>query len=502
MKKIITLLFIFGLAIRIYSFFPSNIILGYDQVRDLFTAKSIWYEKDIKIIGPTAGNNLNLHHGVAFLYYVLLPIVLFKSDPFWISVWNSIFNSLSVVVLYFFAKSLFKSKPTGLVSAFIAAISYYFVSYSGWISNPSPTLLIVPLFFFFFWKFLIHNSKFLILAAIFLGLSIQFELFFIYLLPVSVVIWIIFRPKFPGLKILALSLGSFLIATSTMILTEIKFKFVGTRDIFLSVFGGSTQGEGIVKNFDYFITGYWKTFSDNLWPGNVLAGKNIAILIFVVILYGIIKNKKLIRPLIFLLIYLLSPILMLVAGFHGSRWFLIGLAPAVVISAGYVISRLKRMMFIAPIVFFVFLFNFRIVSSEAKSSPKLLGPDESSFLSYQLAVVDYTYNFSGREPFAINSVTNPLYINAVWAYHYDWYGKRTYGYLPAFMGGDQLHPYDTLPKATGKEKYLYLIIDTTFRIPEVHRILARDWADKISHLEEEKLFGSILVQKRRISARN
>lgn len=498
MKKALILLFVLALTVRIYSFFPSNVILGYDQIRDLFTAKSIWYEKDIKIIGPTAGNNLNLHHGVAFLYYVLPPIVLFKSNPFWISVWNSVFNSLSVVVIYFFAKSLFKNKIAAFVSAFIASISYYFVSYSGWIGNPSPTLLTVPIFFFALWEYLQGKKQGLVIASFFLGLSIQFELFLIYLIPVTIIIWVLFRPKFAGYKVLAFSLLSFVVATSTMILTEIKFKFAGAKDILSAVFGGSTQGEGITKNFEYFLNGYWKTFSDNLWPGNILAGKIITVLIFIFIVYAIFKNKKLRRPLFFLLIYLLSPWVMLIAGFHGSRWFLISLAPAVVLSAGYVISRLRKPVFIVPVVFFIFLFNFRIISSETKSKPRLLGPDESSFLSYQLAVVDYSYKSSAGMLFAINSVTNPLYINSVWAYHYDWYGKRTYGYLPGWMGGDQLHPYDTLPKATGKEKYLYLIMDTTFRIPEVHRIMAVKWADERSILIEKRDFGQIEVEKREL----
>lgn len=49
-------------------------------------------------------------------------------------------------------------------------------------------------------------------------------------------------------------------------------------------------------------------------------------------------------------------------------------------------------------------------------------------------------------------------------------------------------PYNTLPKATGDEKVFFLIVDKTQRIPEVHKILAREWGNKHGKLIEEKDF--------------
>ncbi len=117
-------------------------------------------------------------------------------------------------------------------------------------------------------------------------------------------------------------------------------------------------------------------------------------------------------------------------------------------------------------------------------------------MSDQLKAVDYTYQESGGQGFSVNSLTNPLYINALWGYHYYWYGGETYGYLPTWSGGDQLYPYDSLVKPDGKEKYLYLLIDTSFRIPPQYKNEIINWADKKSSLVEEKIFGGIEVQKR------
>lgn len=256
MKKIIILLFVLAITLRLYSIFPNKIILGYDQIRDLFAAKNMWVDKDLKIIGPTAGNNLNLHHGVAFLYYILPPIVIFNGNPFWISVWNCFISSFAVIIIYLFSKSLFKDKVAAAISAYITAVSYYFISYAGWIGNPSPTLVTVPLTFYFLWKFMNGNQKSIIFSLLFLGLSIQFELFFIYLIPVLIGILILFRQKLPNKKIIILSLFVFLLTIFTMIATEIKYNFSGAKDIFGSVFMGETQGQGIINNLLAGVTHY------------------------------------------------------------------------------------------------------------------------------------------------------------------------------------------------------------------------------------------------------
>lgn len=169
--------------------------------------------------------------------------------------------------------------------------------------------------------------------------------------------------------------------------------------------------------------------------------------------------------------------------------------PVVVMMSGYIFSRIK-----IPVL--IFIVCSLLALGNLTKSTKLLGEDESSILTNQLRVVDYTYKESAGENFAINSVTNPLYINYIWAYNYPWYGLKRYGYLPTWAGGDQLYPYDTLSKLVGNEKYLYLLIDETPRIPQVHKLLAIKWANERSVLEEEKSFGGILVQKRIFSNKN
>ena len=468
------LIFILAFVIRLFSVWPDNTIVGFDQARDFFQALQIT-RGDLKIIGPVAGNNSSLHHGVAWLYFIALPILVGKGNPIWIVLWNSVFNALSAVAIYLLAQNMF-NKRAAIISALVAAFSYYFVSYSGWLSNPTLTLFTVPLFFYGLWQYYRGKSAGwrtwgLPLCFLFLGLSIQLELFFIYLIPTFVIAWLILRPKFPGLKTSAYCLVTLFLSLSTMIATEIKFNFAGVKSLLSA--GQLVGGSG--TNISQFINRFADTFAQNLVPGS-----------FILLLVLLLKIKGH-KNLQFLLIYLLSPALMLFLGYHSAPWFLIGLPPAICLLTGYVLSLIP-LGGIIPIVIFICFFNLR------GNKLTLLEPDKAALLTKQIQVMNYTYQNSKGQPFAINTVTNPLYINAVWAWNYRWYSQK-YGFLPSFAGGDQLPPYNVLPKSDGQEKIFYLIIDQTPRIPPIYTANAQNWAKENGKLVEEKDFDGIKVEK-------
>lgn len=499
LRKPIFWIFIFGLFIRFFSIYPYNTIVGFDQARDLFASKTILTQGDIKIIGPTAGNNPDLHHGVLYLYYILPGIVLSGGNPAGVAIWNSLFNAFGSVIIYYLAFALFKNKKTALISSFICAISFEFVQYSGWLSNPSPTIWSVPLFFYGLWSFMkaknIKAKKWgLPLASFALGLSIQFELFFLYLIPISLLLMLYMRPKLPNLKIVFLSMFLLVGTLSTMILTEIKFGFAGVKSL---IGAGEYIGGGLTfsEKLNHFISRFHNEFSKTFLPSSPILGSIIALVVVVFLLYKI-KTQKQGNAYLFLLVYLFSPAIMLILGYHASPWFLVGLPPAIALGIGLLLTQIKTQAILVGILTLLAILNLGAIKSSYGHGQTLLEPDESAILASQIKVIDYTYVESKNESFTINTVTNPLYINAVWGYHYDWYGNSKYGYLPTFSGGDQLYPYNTLEKQNNTEKYLYVIIDQTFRIPQVHKLEAIKWADAQSKLVEETQIPGILIQKR------
>ena len=481
-----------GLAVRVLSIFQTNIIIGFDQARDLFDSLKI-IAGDIRIVGPTAGNNANLHHGVAFLYFMIPPLVFGGGNPFYVSLWNSLFNLGSCLIIYLLTKSLFNDEKPALIATAISAFSYYFIQFSGWISNPTVTLLTVPLFFYGLWLYKQNNNKGLILAALSLGISIQFELFFLYLIPTGIIVFFLLKMKFPNPRTMLYALCAMLFALSTMVATEIKFKFSGVISLLSATGGTQTSIYILIKEF---FSRFWLTFSQNLWPQKPQFGIYIGIILLGFIVYKSFNNKENLRlrlALRLLILYLLSPLLMLVVGFHKAPWFLIGIPPAIAIMTGYVLAKVKPPSLLILLVLLICITNLLAVKNSYGFGQPLLEPDQASILSSQLSTIDYTYQKAEGKPFAINTVTNPLYINAVWAYHYKWYGKK-YGYLPTWLGGDQIPPYNTLAKAGGKEEIFFLIIDETPRIPVVHKMEAIKWAKEKGKLIEEKEFNGILVQ--------
>jgi len=483
MKKVpwlLVLIFIIAFAIRFLVVWPANTIIGFDQARDLFDSLKI-LQGDLRIIGPTAGNNPNLHHGVAWLYFMAIPL-LFSHHPIYVVLWNCLFNAASVFVIYLLAKDIFKSKRVGLIAGIITAASYYYVSFSGWLSNPTPTLLTVPLFFLGIWQYYKKRSWGLPLSMLALGLSIQFELFFIYLIPVFILAWLILRPKFPNLKMFIYSLSAITFSLSSMIATEIKFRFAGIKSLLSA---GSLVGGDQTFNYNKF-------FALDLIPKNKTVDIALGVLVIGFFIFEMIKNKDSGKRNLFLLLWLFSPAIMLILGTHNAPWFMIGRPAAAIIMGAYLISKLKSRFLIGLAVSLVVYFNCLATRTDYKKGQLLLEPDRASILSRQIATMDYTYQKSSGQNFAIDTVTNPLYINAVWAWNYDWYYPK-YGYKPNWLGGDQIPPYDTLPKSNQDEKYFFLIIDTTPRIPPVYTQNAIESLQQKAKFIEEAEFDGIKV---------
>lgn len=419
--------------------------------------------------------------------------------------WNSFFNALAIIVLYFFAKDIFKSRRAGIIAATLTAVSYQIVQYAGWISNPTVTVFTVPVFFYALWKYHQGKNWGLPLAFLFMGISIEFELFFVYLIPVGLILFILLRMKWPNLRILSTSIFLFCLATSSMIATEFKFHFAEVKSILGegNYIGGAASHSSFFKLFVAFIT-HFDSYSLNFGPQFPAFGVIIGLIIMFTLgfeLYINWKNKPKRDVLIFLIVYFLSPSLMFLFGTSNEPWFLIGRPKAIILAFVFVLLKIRPKILVAAIVAFIIIANLFAIHDSYGKGQVLLEPDASSIMSDQLKAIDYTYQNSNGNAFEINTLTNPLYINTVWAYQYYWYGRAKYNYLPSFIGGNQLYPYDTLPKPRGNEKYLYLLIDTTDRIPSQYRKQIIDNADKISKVIDEREFGGILVQERILSGR-
>lgn len=496
----ILLILVFGIWLRHKNIEGYNIVFDYDQYEDQFYTYTVAVDKNPAIIGRAIYGDPRLHHGVFYYYYNLAPFLLSGGNPMISAYWNIFFNAATAVILFIFAKVIFKKNLPALISAVIAASSFELIKFSSWLTIDTVAIFIVPLFFLGLWNYYLNRKWGLILSSITLGLAIQSDLSLLYLIPILAVYWVILKPKIPDLRLLLLSILCFLAMVSTLILTEIKLNFAGVKTLlnFSTIFGSAIR-LSYAERLNLFFEDFLRNFTNNLFPQRADLGIFLASGIILIVLYQLfskqVSNLEK-KAIYFLLLFLFAPIITLLIGYHNQPWFLIGLPPAIALTAGYAIHKLNSPFLIAAIMLSVVGSNTAMILQRPNEAYKLFENiyDSTSYLKFQLQVIDYTYKQSGGGPFAINAVTYPLYYNGMWAYLYNWYGKNKYGYLPGWLGGDQLHPYDLLPKSDDK-KVFYMIISETPRIPDVYKNKGRIWATEHGRLIEEKRFSGFTVLK-------
>ena len=211
------------------------------------------------------------------------------------------------------------------------------------------------------------------MSLISLGLAIQTDLSFLYLIPIILIYWFIFRPRMPSFKLALFSVLAFTAATFTLILTEIKLNFAGVKTLinFSNVFEEAHLT--YIERVNFFFKDFIKDFTNNLFPQRPELGIFLTGSIILVILYYLFSNKttKLERQSIyFLLLYLFAPAITLLIGYHNKPWFLIGLPPAIALITGYAISKFN-LFIVIPIVFLIMGNSVSMILQRPNESYKL-----------------------------------------------------------------------------------------------------------------------------------
>jgi len=336
-----------------------------------------------------------------------------------------------------------------------------------------------------------------------LGMSIQLEIFFVYLIPIFAIFFFLFKPAFPTIKTFLVSCLILLIFASTFILTELKLRFAGIISL---LHFSETFDDGQIGYLDrvgLYLDKFVLTLANNLFPTHPEFGWILVVIIGVASVFFLLnprmdKSEK--KGLVFLIIFVLSPVLMLALGFHKQPWFLVGIPAGVALLTAFILSQLKYKLLTFLIVLAIGYSNITALIKNHGIGPPLFKAETSSLLSSQLSVVDYTYNESAGEPFSINSVTYPLYHNALWEYHYSWYGQRKFNYKPDWLGGEQPEMYRSLHRINKGGNHSFMIIDNTYRIPEGQKSKGKEWAKEQGKIVDEKIINGFTVLKVEISS--
>lgn len=505
---LLTIFFLLAVSVRLIHF--GEITFFYDQARDAFESIKIIKEADVKVIGPSTDIQ-GLRHGPLY-WYLLAPIYyITNGNVYAVRLFLILLGSCSVFVMYFLTKLLTKSREISLVAAFIITFSFEAIQYSRWLSNPAPAFLTIPLFWSGLWL-INKNSKYgLPVSLLGLFLSMQFQLFLLYLFGFLFLI-IIFKLIKKELKNILVfdkqTLPIYFLAilfSSTFILAEIKFKFLGTISLINHFLQAGSHSVDFLSKTNHFPLSLANNISNNFLLDTTF-GYIFLLVLIISNIYIFLNEKKEREMLIFLWIWFLSPFIVHFLSGYFAYFTNIGNTFPLIILTVYtlyqLLTKIQKKYFIYILISLLAILNIYQVIKTNINGETLFAIQERMIVPDQLAVIDWIYKNSDEKPFAINSVTNPLFINTTWAYLFDWYGKSTYGYLPSWRG----YPQDDQPgfsvpfndKNLKLGDSIFLILEPIGGIPESYPKAYQAIEDSRSILIESKKIGTITIEKRKL----
>ncbi|MFO0703160.1 MAG: hypothetical protein U0525_00330 [Patescibacteria group bacterium] len=142
----------------------------------------------------------------------------------------------------------------------------------------------------------------------------------------------------------------------------------------------------------------------------------------------------------------------------------------------------------------------KLLADNYSKGEVIFSVQQQNIYSNVTKTVDETYRQAKGAPFAINTVTNPLFVNTTWAYAYEYHGKPKYGYLPIWKGLDQTGRYgDDVKfgsKSPQKDLMLFTIFEPSGGIPKEY-VAAYSYYDNLrSNKLSETEIGNYKIEKR------
>src|SRR5581483_10876995 len=230
LKIFALLIIILNLVLGAWDVLHGELNFNTDIARDFLLLENVIQTHKLALIGPRSGGINGLFHGPLWLYINLPVYILSKGNPVGVG-WFWIFlTALATIIVYIVGKSIFDHK-VGLFSAIL--FSAYSISNAASYENPFGAVLLSPIFFYFFYKYLIKNEvKYLLFSLLTLGCIIQFQVAFGGPILILISLYLLYFTILKTKKYLHfLSYLILIIPFSTYILFELRHNFLQTHSV-------------------------------------------------------------------------------------------------------------------------------------------------------------------------------------------------------------------------------------------------------------------------------
>ena len=506
---LLSLVICIALIVRLTNL-KDNFLFAYDQARDAQRIYNMVYKGNLKIVGPETDIQ-GVFNGPLF-YYALAPVYYIAHfDPNAAALFMVLINVGTILLVYWSAKLIFNKNSIALVGSLFWALSFEQGFFARYISNASPMSTTTTLFFIGLALFFLKKKQWgLPLSAAGIALAIHCNFYFIYLFLFYPLFFIIFKQKRPQAKTILWTIIGLVVLLSPWIVTELKWKFVGTRSLFAYFLnqGGSISSQShplsfIASMFTHFYDRVSEALFFSFIPNKTVA---FALILFVMV-YLLVKKRT--SSSIFILLWILNtlPLFVFNSGVLSTQVINGSIFVPLTILVAYGCIELSRFKVnILPIISIICIIFITLYGLSCYIKNNFLTHSVHigipTLLINSKQIIDYTYQKSNKKDFGICSISEPLFMNTVWSFLYSTYGKSKYGYLPYWTGQQQTLNESFIPYAKKKYETKFIIQEPMSGIPQWALRSVYFVEDSQNTLVESKSFGYYSVQQRHFIKEN
>ena len=482
-KKVLVIIVFLGAVLRLKGTLLGAFAFTYDSARDMIAVQNIIQNHDLNLIGPTTGLP-GLFYGPWWYWFLIIPFVASGGDPMAAVVLISLI-CLSMIPLSFWLAKQLGTYTSATATAIAVACSPLFIASSVQLWSPNFVPFFTLLALILYWRLLQKSTwkDFFLLGLVLGGAyhsEVAYGIFFNFSMTCSLFIVYLLKKRFNALAMFLALIGGFFFTLIPQLVFDMRHNFLQSTSllgnfIHPKVFQKATPLiERFVERGELFFSQFIKMF----------ALENPIVGIIILIIFGYMIFKILKSPLEntvsqFTFGVVLTILIMWIGFslFPDAVWeyYLVGV-PVLYLGLFAVLSGILARSF--KLAGLVLVFTGIFIADPFTMARSIAGPktNDQSMIRSQKAVIDRVYADADGTPFSV-VVYTPTLVDYPYAYLFDWYGNKTYHYVPM-----------------ENQKVVYYILEKDSSLFRRHWIGEHDGDGQI--IFEETTDTGVIIQKR------
>jgi len=428
----------------------TDLLIHYDQGRDLLAARSIWFDHKLTLLGP-ATDAEGVFFSPIYYYLISIPLAISGGNPVAAIVFLIVLELISLMYFYEGSRKLFGLRVAILGLGFYVS-SYGLISFSRWLSNAMPVIIVGNLMIYILAE-TFEDKSWWVWYWFWLGIMFIFN-------PAAGIGLFVFGLIYGRGSILK-NLTAFFIPALPQMIFDLRHNFLISKGVMGALFNGSgVSGDrlgafwGTVQTVFNFISGVWG------WGVMWLVAVGIILIIFGE--WG--RSKKMIFSFVTAQV---GTMFLFNRAIYGH--FFAGVAGGLILLLVFSLKKYP-MIILGLVLFNLWLWWGGFRTPNLNLTP--MGTANLVTLQNRLKVVDFIGQ--NKEEYVFHSYDIPYFQDQVWRYLLWWRGIKNPGQ---------------------KSSILYAVSERDWDRPD--RLI--DWKEdlrKISRLEERLIAGDFIVEKR------